>query len=168
MTPDDLVEIEAICRLKYRYIRAVDLKQWDELADTLTPDAEAAYSGGRLCFGNRDEIIAFMRQSLDDPDTITSHRVHHPEIELTGPASATATWALDDVVISQSGKVTIRGSAYYRDELVKLDDGWRIRRTGYRRVYEEMESRDRPGLTLTDNWWAQTHAVSVPEGGGNA
>ncbi|MCU4184191.1 nuclear transport factor 2 family protein [Acidiferrimicrobium sp. IK] len=165
MTPQDLIEVDAICRLKYRYIRALDLKQWDEMAETLTPDAEAAFSSGRLCFSSRDEIIGFMRQTLGDADTITSHRVHHPEIDLTGPATATATWALDDVVISQSGKVTIRGAAYYRDELVKQDGEWRIRRTGYRRVYEEMESRERPGLTLTDTWWTHTHATSAQDGG---
>jgi hypothetical protein len=155
VTPADLVEVEAIKRLKYRYVRSVDLKLWDELADTLTPDAEAAYSGGKLCFHGRHQIVEFMRSSLADADVLTSHRVHHPEIELTGPTSATATWALDDVVISQSGKVTIRGSAYYRDELVKLDGAWKIHRTGYRRIYEEMESRERPGLTITDTWWSE-------------
>ncbi len=31
MTPDDLVELEAIKRLKARYLRLLDLKEWDEL-----------------------------------------------------------------------------------------------------------------------------------------
>lgn len=159
MTPEDLVELEAIKRLKYRYVRAVDLKLWEELAATLTPDAEAAFSGGKMSFHGRDEIVGFIRDSLSGADTLTSHRVHHPEIELTGPTTATATWALDDVVISRSGQVTIRGSAYYRDELVKVDAEWKIRRTGYRRIYEEMESRDRAGLTLTDSWWAEAATV---------
>jgi hypothetical protein len=164
-TPEELVEVEAIKRLKYRYVRAVDLKLWDELADTLTPDAEAAYSGGKLCFHGRQQIMDFMRDSLADADILTSHRVHHPEIDLTGPESAIATWALDDVVISQSGKVTIRGSAYYRDELVKVAGEWKIHRTGYRRIYEEMESRDRPGLSITDTWWAETPPTAhQPEG----
>lgn len=165
MSPADLVEMEEIKRLKYRYVRAVDLKLWDELADTLTPEAEAAYNGGKLCFHGRHQIVEFVRSSLADADMLTSHRVHHPEIELTSPTTATATWALDDVVISQSGKVTIRGSAYYRDELVKQGGRWKIHRTGYRRIYEEMESRDRPDLTLTDTWWA---APQVPNGTGVA
>lgn len=159
MTPEDLVELEAIKRLKYRYVRAVDLKLWEELATTLTPDAEAAFSGGKLSFHGRDEIVNFMRETLSGTDILTSHRVHQPEIELTGPTTANATWALDDVVISRSGQVTVRGSAYYRDELVKVDGEWKIHRTGYRRIYEEMEGRDRPGLTLTDSWWAETATV---------
>ena len=31
MTPDDLVEIHAIEQLKFRYLRFVDLKMWDEV-----------------------------------------------------------------------------------------------------------------------------------------
>ena len=38
MTPDDLVEIEAIKQVKYRYLRALDTKHWDDFADTLTDD----------------------------------------------------------------------------------------------------------------------------------
>jgi hypothetical protein len=32
VTPDDLVEVEAIKRLKYRYMRCLDQKLWDEMA----------------------------------------------------------------------------------------------------------------------------------------
>ena len=38
MTPADLVEIELIKRLKYRYMRCLDQKLWDEMAETLTDD----------------------------------------------------------------------------------------------------------------------------------
>ena len=46
MTPDDLVEIELIKQLKYKYARCLDLKMWDELAETLTEDAVCDYSNG--------------------------------------------------------------------------------------------------------------------------
>mgnify|MGYP003346079516 FL=1 len=39
MTPEDLVELEAIKRLKYAYFRNLDLKQWDDIALLFTPDA---------------------------------------------------------------------------------------------------------------------------------
>lgn len=38
MTRDELVEIEAIKRLKYAYSRCLDTKAWDELATLVTPD----------------------------------------------------------------------------------------------------------------------------------
>ena len=42
MTPEDLVEIEAIKRLKYAYARCIDQKLWDEIATLFTADAVAA------------------------------------------------------------------------------------------------------------------------------
>ena len=46
MTPEDLVEIELIKRLKYKYARCLDQKLWAEIAECFTADAHAAYSGG--------------------------------------------------------------------------------------------------------------------------
>src|SRR6476661_11040723 len=60
MTPEDLVEIELIKRLKYRYARCLDLKLWDEIASCFTSDAVAAYSGGGYSFEGREAIIAFL------------------------------------------------------------------------------------------------------------
>jgi hypothetical protein len=55
----DLVELEKIRRLKYRYLRCVDLKLWDEIGDLFTDDATADYgtpSAGRpLNVKSRDE-----------------------------------------------------------------------------------------------------------------
>jgi SnoaL-like domain len=42
----NLVALEEIRRLKHRYLRCVDLKLWDELADTFTPEATANYGTG--------------------------------------------------------------------------------------------------------------------------
>lgn len=150
----DLRDIEAIKRLKYTYLRALDLKQWDELAGCLTPDATAAYSDGRYSFTGREQIMAFLRQALGSPTKVTVHRVQQPEIDLTSATSATGTWALDDVVIDTASNTTLRGAAFYRDEYVKTAEGWKIRHTGYQRVFEEVESRsDTPSLRLTANRW---------------
>ena len=154
LTPADLVEIEAIKAVKYRYIRAVDLRDWDLLATTLTEDACARYSAGKLSFDGRDAIIKFLSESMPAKEMLSAHRVHHPEIELTGPGTATARWSLDDVVIFPASNFMIRGAAYYEDTLVKVDGDWRIKETGYRRLYEESLTRD--GITLTDDWWAET------------
>lgn len=155
----DLYEIEAIKRLKYAYLRALDLKQWDDLAACLTADATAAYSDGKYSFSGREQIMAFLRQALGSATKITVHRVQQPEIDLTSATSATGTWALDDVVIDTEANITLRGAAFYRDEYVKTPEGWRIRHTGYQRVYEEVESRaDTPSLRLTANRWQEKNS----------
>lgn len=151
MTPEDLVDIEAIKAIKYRYIRGVDLRDGDLIGSTLTEDASAAYSAGKLSFQGREAIVSFIITSMPAGDFLTAHRVHHPEIVLTGSDTATARWALDDTVIIRSANLTLRGAAYYEDELVKRDGEWRIKHTGYRRLFEETTTRD--GVTLTDHWW---------------
>lgn len=152
MNPSDLVELEAIKAVKYRYLRGVDTRDWELLATTLTEDATAAYSSGRLSYTGREAIIEFLSSSMPAEDMLTSHKVHQPEITLTSPTTADARWALEDVVILQSAGITIRGAAYYEDRMEKVAGEWRIKHTGYRRLYEEMGSRE--GLRITDHWWA--------------
>lgn len=140
MTPDDLVELEAIKRLKYRYVRLIDLKEWDELETLFVPDATATYSDGKYSFEGRRAIMAFLRDSMASTNMLTSHKVHQPEIEVDGDR-ATATWALEDVVIHLDYNLRISGAAFYSDRYVKVDGEWRIEHTGYERIYEEMQPR---------------------------
>jgi hypothetical protein len=152
----ELHEIEAIKRLKYRYCRCLDEKRWDELGECLTDDATTAYGDGKYSFQGRAAILGFLKDALGPASRISSHRVHQPEIDLTSPTTATGVWALEDVVIETAGNITIRGAAFYRDEYVKIGGAWRIKSTGYSRLYEEMESRaDTPSLQLTANRWAR-------------
>jgi hypothetical protein len=165
MTPADLVEHEAIKRLKYKYLRCLDQKLWDEMGECFTEDAVAAYSGGKYAYEGRDAILDFLRRAMGAETFLSSHRVHHPEIELRSPSEATATWALEDVVIEEKWAITIRGAAFYEDEYVKQDGRWRIRRTGYKRTYEEIQSRkDVPGLRLTASWWGTGGRSELPAG----
>jgi len=150
---EDLLDLEAIKAVKYAYIRCVDTKGWEEMAGLFTEDAVATYSSGKYSFKGRAAIMEFLSNSLGDHKMLSSHRVQQPEVTLHGDGTATAVWALDDTVIMLEAKITLRGSAYYTDEMVKIDGEWKIRSTGYRRLYEEMEPRDHAGLVLTDQWF---------------
>jgi hypothetical protein len=134
---DELLEIEAIKRLKYKYVRCLDQKRWDEIVECFTEDAAAAYSGGKYSFEGRDAIVGFLVESMGAADFLSAHRVTQPEIDLLDATHATGTWALvDEVLVKQHG-VRVRGAAFYTDEYVKVDGQWRIARTGYERTYEE-------------------------------
>ena len=51
--------------------------------------------------------------------------------------------------------IPLRGAAFYEDEYVKLDGEWKIKSTGYRRTYEEIQPRKEvTGLKLTASWWS--------------
>ncbi|HEY8543982.1 MAG TPA: nuclear transport factor 2 family protein [Acidimicrobiales bacterium] len=154
MTPDDLVEIEQIKLLKHRYCRLLDQKRFDELADLFVADATAGYGGGARELTGRDAIVDWLRSVMAPTTMLTIHQVSQPEIELAGAGDeATGCWALQDVVVLTDADVTIRGASYYEDRYAKVDGAWRIRHTGYKRVYETLERRGE-GVTLTADWWA--------------
>ncbi|MGI8329792.1 nuclear transport factor 2 family protein [Actinomadura scrupuli] len=152
----DLIAIEEIRTLKYRYLRTLDLKQWDEFTDTLTADATAEYGtatqGRPLTFTNRDQIVSYMRDALG-PAITTVHSCTHPEIAIDGE-TATGSWCLEDTVLVPEYKLLIKGAAYYSDRYRREDGGWRICHTGYVRTYEAtIPLGDLPGFKLTANLW---------------
>ena len=148
-TPDRRDDIDAIKALKYRYLRCVDLRLWDELAQTLAPEVTASY-GKRLSYTGRDQVISGLREQMTD-GVITEHQAHHPEIEIDGD-TAIGRWYLQDRVIVPEFDTYIFGSAFYEDSYARLDGRWVITRTGYTRNYEAMISlKDVPSFRLNDN-----------------
>ncbi len=149
----DLEAIEAIKRVKFKYMRCLDQKRWDEIGECFTEDATAAYSGGKYSFDGREAIVEFLRKAMGAESFLSCHRVSHPEIDVAGDA-ATGTWALEDTVIETQWGITIRGAAFYEDRYVRTPAGWRIQHTGYLRTYEEIQPRASvEGLKLTAHWW---------------
>jgi hypothetical protein len=151
----DWRDLEAVKRLKYKYMRCLDRKLWDELREVFTEDATAAYSNGKYAYTGRDAILGFLTKSMGSPRFLSSHTVHHPEIDLTSPTTATGRWALEDTVHILDAGLTIEGAALYEDRYVKGTDGqWRIQHTGYTRTWEQMFQRaSLTGLKLTASLW---------------
>lgn len=134
----DLEEIAAIKRVKYRYLRALDTKHWDDFADTLTEDIVGDYGssmGKSLHFTDRDALVAFMRTAMP-AGVLTEHRVSHPEITLDDGDEAEGRWYLQDRVIVPEHNFMLFGAAFYRDRYRKTSHGWKICATGYERTYE--------------------------------
>ena len=161
----DLVALEEIRQVKYCYLRCVDLKLWDDLADTFTADATADYGtpalGHPIRLAGRDAIVGFLRDRLG-PDIITTHFATQPEITVDGD-TARGTWSFQDTVIATEYRVVITGAAFYEDSYARGDDGkWRIAHTGYVRTYEAtMSLDDLPSFRITSNRWAAEPAVDV-------
>ena len=156
MELEQLSQIRAIEQLKYRYMRAVDTKDWDLLTGTLAPDVTAVY-GKRLSFDNRDDLVATLSRAMTHSTTV--HRLHHPEIVLDGTGAgdrATGTWLLTDLVIRKQANSVIEGAAHYSDDYRREPDGgWVIARTGYERLYEsETSLDDLPSFTLHSDRFA--------------
>ena len=144
-------DIDEIERVKYRYLRALDTKNWDDFADTLTEDIVGDYGsslGEEHHFTDRDSLVEFMRASMP-ANVLTEHRVTHPEIDVVGD-EATGTWYLQDRVIVPDFNFMLYGAAFYYDRYRRTPDGWRICATGYQRTYEvNMSTESLANFTVT-------------------
>ena len=98
---------------------------------------------------NARKLLEYLAVSANS-DVVINHNCHHPEIDLTGPASAEGLWYLQDWYYNKVQNRTVRGAAFYRDRYQKQDGKWKIRHTGYERVWEVVEDNV-PPITFTAN-----------------
>ncbi len=130
-------DVESIRRLKYTYFRLLDTKQFRDLGNLFLADGTTAYEAGALRQEGRAAIVDFLTSSLGDPGIVTFHSGHHPEIVVHDDGTATGIWYLEDRVIIPAFDLVLGGTALYEDDYV-IDHGeWRIKHTGYHRIYEE-------------------------------
>jgi hypothetical protein len=124
-----LIAIEDIRRLKARYFRCMDTKDWDGFRDVFAADAEMdmrAEAGEAGLVRGAPEIAAFVRGAVDT--VVTVHHGHMPEIDVTSPTTATGVWAMEDVLRWPPGGpiADMHGWGHYHETYVKRDGGWRI------------------------------------------
>lgn len=131
----DAEDIEAIKRLKARYFRCLDTKDWAGLRAVFTDDlvADSTEAGGRVIDG-ADAFIVFLQEVLAGATTV--HQGHMPEIELTSPTTATGIWALHDIVIWPTG-LRLDGHGHYHETYAKTDAGWRISTSRLTRLHTD-------------------------------
>ncbi|CAM3903708.1 MULTISPECIES: nuclear transport factor 2 family protein [Pseudomonas] len=155
ITLDDILEIEQIKQLKYRYFRAVDCHDWAALEECLAEDLTTALDSGKYSFNSRAAFIGGLKAILDRPTFLCKHQGHHPQIEILGPDTARGTWYLEDHAIDLEGDWMLHGTALYQDEYVKRDGRWIIVVTGYRRIFETVTSPIPAQLKVTANLFDQ-------------
>ena len=155
-----LEELEAIKRLKYKYLRCIDCKEWKELRGVFTEDAAVTYDKGRYSASGVDKVIEFLLGTLERTDVASMHQVHCPELTITGATSATGVWYFHDHVVNPGetsggmpGRSILQGAGFYADEYVKLSGEWKIKHTGYERTFELITPFvEGPGVSLRTRW----------------
>ncbi len=123
----------------YRYWRALDYKEWDELRDSFAEDAEADWGGTWQAKG-RQGIFDFLHANESRSDLRLSHFGHNPEITVSSETEATGIFKLEDWV-TIGGATVMKGFGQYRMRFVRQDDGvWRIKTL--KLSYDYREERD--------------------------
>lgn len=155
----NLVEIEKIKQLKYRYFRHLDSKQFSDIIELFTDDATTAYDNGRHSYQGREQIFKFLDESMTTPDSLTAHQAHHPEITVIDENHATGIWHFEDTVHRLDFRVLIFGAGIYWDEYVKVDGQWKIAHTGYERLWVRTEKIDEDRLLEIRSMWSTKDIV---------
>ena len=122
-----LLAVEEIKRLKARYFRCVDTKDWNGLAEVFAVDGTFVTAGRPdLPLHGVDEIIGFLRLALEH--VVSIHHGHMPEIDITSPTTASAVWAMNDVLrwTQPSELSELRGWGHYAETYARIDGSWRI------------------------------------------
>jgi len=120
-------DVEEIKKLKARYFRGLDSKDWDLYGAVFAPDVtvDLRKAGGGLYQG-RDAFMVYARGM-----TIVQsvHQGHMPEIDLTGPTTATGIWSFEDYNIWEDGTQN-HGWGHYLETYEKIGERWHIKTMG--------------------------------------
>ncbi len=141
MELNKLEEIEEIKKVKARYFRLMDQKQWDEWRELFTEDVTAVYHGAprnrqnegqaALRCEGRENLVTKVSTLL--ANVVTVHHGHMPEIEVTSPTTATGIWAMFDYLRLPGS--TLKGYGHYEEDYVKEAGMWKIKRTLLTRLH---------------------------------
>jgi hypothetical protein len=138
-----LVAVDAIGRLKARYFRSMDTKDWVGFADVFAPDAvmDMRDEAGEQIEGN-DAIAAFVSASVGD--VVTVHHGHMPEITLESPTEATGIWAMEDHLEWAPGSpiVSMHGFGHYHERYARIGGEWKITHLRLSRLRRDFELPD--------------------------
>ncbi len=100
----ELYEIEQIKRVKHRNMRLLDLKRWDEMAETFAEDATTSWVDGKLGFEGRAQIMEFLKKT-----------------PLAAGKTATGTWRLYNPLWWRHTDPGYLLLAFYHDTYVKVN-----------------------------------------------
>jgi len=129
-----LVAIEDIKRLKAKYFRCLDTKDWDGFASVFSDDAvmdmssemrDGTTPGDGITTGAQ-AIARFVSGAVDQVNTV--HHGHMPEIDVTSDTTAAGIWAMEDKLWWPEGAplTAMHGYGHYHERYVRTADGWRI------------------------------------------
>ena len=126
-----LEAVEEIKRLKARYFRCLDAKDWDGFAAVFAPDAVmdmAEAAGGDplpdATSRGPEDIAGYVRRSVEG--MVTVHHGHMPEIRVTGETTAEGVWAMEDMLRWPDGR-EMHGYGHYHETYEKAEGTWRIK-----------------------------------------
>jgi uncharacterized protein (TIGR02246 family) len=122
---DELTDTKNIEKLKARYFRTLDLKDWTGYRAVFCEDVvmDISEAGGPRIEG-ADAFIEFLAPTL--AGAVTVHQGHMPEIEIISDSTAQGVWALQDTIWWPDG-TRMEGYGHYHETYQKREGEWKIK-----------------------------------------
>jgi hypothetical protein len=138
-----LSDIEEIKQLKARYFRYVDTKDWSAWRTVFADDAQLTIDGVTRTL---DQWISVTRAWLGD--AVSAHAGHLPEIEITGPDTATGIWAMSDHIAWPDTEPAqgMHGFGHYHEQYRRVDGRWLIHTLAVTRLRVDVLEGGVPGV----------------------
>lgn len=121
----------AICELKARYFRAVDMQDWDLLESVF--DREVTLVGGDTTEHGVRAVMARIRENIEGRRLL--HHGHMPEIVVHDDGTASGVWAMEDLV-ETSPSEWFHGFGHYHETYRLGEKGWCIRSMTLVRLFD--------------------------------
>lgn len=154
MSSDDrFLKEREIHKLKGRYCRYIDTKQWEYVRGLFLEDAMFSGFGSAPTGSDRDDFIAGVSSRLQN--SVSVHHCHTPEIHFLSEIRARGIWVMEDYVEwphesdlkEAAGAVGYRGYGFYEDEYLLTTEGWRIIYTRLSRLRIDALMPPRPPIS---------------------
>lgn len=118
----------AISKVKARYCRMLDTKDWAGFGALFTEDFVLDVSEGTSVPVIRGREAALQQVQTLVGNARTVHQVHTPEIDVQGD-EAQVIWAMQDRVVWEAprrGLASITGYGHYHERYVRQNGEWKI------------------------------------------
>ncbi len=130
---------DTISRLKAKYCRVIDEKNWTEFASLIIerPRLQFFGSDGFLQneFRSTAEFVDATRGLIEGAQT--AHQVHNAEIEVVADDEVKAVWSIEDLIVYPRGvhRISTMNAFGHSHETWRLVDGvWRLTDLALRRT----------------------------------
>lgn len=131
---DTLIAIEEIKRLKARYFRYMDTRDWPGFGTIFTKDAlfdvrgalEESPAEDLEPIRGRAAIVDYVSGGI--APLTSAHYGHMPEIDILSEDAATAIWPFTDILRAPPGGPfnMFRGYGHYHERYSRVDGQWQI------------------------------------------
>ncbi len=108
------------------YAWACDNRDWGLLKSIFTDDAHLDFAVTRGPAGSRDEVVAWLEESLSQVSWI-QHVVSNFQIDLKGDRAEVQAMFHTSVRLPEMDGMLVTGG-YYQEEFVRTPNGWKIQR----------------------------------------